>query len=842
MRKIIIGSILMLFAVAAAYTQTILPFTSGPKVSGGGGSIIPAARLTTWQPGLSFNKMPASGSAGNTIPSNYLTAGYGWPTASWTQCGSTLTPLGGSSDDQPQVQAAINACTANHFVLLNCGVFNLKSNITLVSYIALRGCGPGKGLSTGLSAIPTPPTFVTDATATQLFYGNNTTGFGPVIRTGLDGVNPGEMEPLSVDMVQGDYSVTLTTAVSGNVVAGTLIRIDQNTDNDPDVYWGNHCFTGAQFNANIVGGTGSVLNVTSMISGYLNPTNFTINSSGNSYVSGTGVITLSTSMSNAYVQGNNITLASLTGSGANLGSLNGTWQVISNTGSTVVIQGPTGQGTITINGGAINGQSVFIDVVGIGRGAAFIDSQLTGTPGGVGTYQMNNTQTLSGTVYATSGCASRSFFSRQDRSLLQIFEVATVTNAGKTITFTTPARHTYCAGAGSCTTTPGVTAGEAQLTTMGGGSLPSSYGVFVEELMIAEGLGSIGMQNCAYCGVKHVETFYSNGAGIGLEGCFRCEVRDSFMHETPQPVQGGGGYITANSFGMSDTLYINNIIWNGDKVQVGQSTGGGNVYAYNYTADAWEYTFPSLPESGLNEAHNTTSKMALFEQNESHEFSGDSFWGNSIDITVLRNNFTMLRPGGVVVGTQAGIAPLNTWMSGGCPYVDGGVRTGMYIQTSSFRHNFVGNIIGFSGQPLLNQTCATQTAFAYEDITARALGPTVLDWYIGEIQCCSGNINFDPNTYLTQLRQGNWSWQLNRQTWYAGTGIGATGSTNTGSPQTIPNSYLYMQGETQPPFYATSSYCPCTWPWVDPTTGTTHTYPAKARWLNGQAGGSYNAL
>ena len=755
----------LLMLALSADAQTLLPFSSGASPSS---PIIPASRITTWQPGLTFNAIPASGAAGNTIPSNYTGAGYGIPT-NRTQCGTTLSPLGGGADDKPQIQAAVNACTANHYVLLNCGHFILKTPINYQSspgYITLRGCGPGKGLSTGVSPVSGPPTLVADATATILDYGQSTAGFGPVIGVGPDGTNPGEMEPLSVDMVAGSYIATLTTAVSSNVQVGTIVRIDQNTDNDPDVYWGNHCPAGAQ----VLGGiSGTTLTVSSIISG--------------------------TVITNATVGGSHV---------------------------------------------------VYVDVVGIARGGTEVTTQLSGTTGGVGTYQLNNSQTLASSSYLTVGCETRQYFNRQDRSILQMFEVASITNAGKTLTFTTPARHTYCAGSGSCSTTPAVTAGEAQLTTMGSGSTPSLYGFGIEELMVAIGTqggnGNISVDNCMYCWVKHVESYWSNGVSINLSNCFRCEIRDSYAHETPDPVSGGAGYLLAFSWGTSDSLMENNVSWYGDKNVVGQSTGGGNVFGYNYTADAFEYTFPSLPESGLNEAHNTTSKMGLIEGNESHEYSGDTFWGGIIDMTVFRNNFTGLRPGGAVSGTQAGIPPLNTWMSGGCPYVDDGLRSAVQIQTAAYRTNFVGNVVGFSGQPLINQTCSTQSSFAFEDLTMQGTGLVVYDYYIGEVQCCNGSLGWDSTTYVTQLRQGNWSWQTGTQIWYSGTGIGATGSTSTGSPITMPNSYYYVQGESQPPWYASSSYCPCTWPWVNPSNGTVSTYPAKARFLNGQSGGSYNQL
>jgi len=78
----------------------------------------------------------------------------------------------------------------------------------------------------------------------------------------------------------------------------------------------------------------------------------------------------------------------------------------------------------------------------------------------------------------------------------------------------------------------------------------------------------------------------------------------------------------------------------------------------------------------------------------------------------------------------------------------------------------------------------------------------------------------DPNGYQYINRQGNYDFVTNSQIWYAT--YGGDGTTSTGSPQTLPNS-LYLT--SAPAFFGTM-----TWPWVDPSTGTTYTLPAKARY------------
>lgn len=63
--------------------------------------IIPADRLTIFQPGVTYNKIPLSITApSNTVPSDYTQVGYGIPNR--TTIFRTLTPSGGN--DIAQVQ------------------------------------------------------------------------------------------------------------------------------------------------------------------------------------------------------------------------------------------------------------------------------------------------------------------------------------------------------------------------------------------------------------------------------------------------------------------------------------------------------------------------------------------------------------------------------------------------------------------------------------------------------------------------------------------------------------------------------------------------------------------
>src|SRR5215831_2116503 len=153
------------------------------------GQIIPAERMTDWtQPGL--------------------TAPGGVPHR--TTIFRTLSPLGGTQDDDPQIQAAIDACPEGQVIQLTAGVFRINGSdwahsITIdKSNITLRGVGPGVG------AIGNGPTFVPDPTATQLMM-VNLDGSAEVIRINTVGAVLDVSVDLAVEAPLGSNTLTLVS-------------------------------------------------------------------------------------------------------------------------------------------------------------------------------------------------------------------------------------------------------------------------------------------------------------------------------------------------------------------------------------------------------------------------------------------------------------------------------------------------------------------------------------------------------------------------------------------------------------------------------------------------------
>lgn len=162
--------------------------------------------------------------AASRVPSNSQTlpdsawaaAGVtgGIPSASWTQCGSTIT----AGASVATIQAAINACTANHYVLLGAGAFpGLSTNLAFSAKtnVALRGQGANS-------------TFLTFSNA------GSCTGTGCLIFAGSADVHywgsggQSNSATWSAGYARGTTTITLSTAA--NLLVGAPLELDQLAD------------------------------------------------------------------------------------------------------------------------------------------------------------------------------------------------------------------------------------------------------------------------------------------------------------------------------------------------------------------------------------------------------------------------------------------------------------------------------------------------------------------------------------------------------------------------------------------------------------------------------------
>jgi hypothetical protein len=370
-----------------------------------------------------------------------------------------------------------------------------------------------------------------------------------------------------------------------------------------------------------------------------------------------------------------------------------------------------------------------------------------------------------------AGAPGRGWFTRYDRPVGQVLEVAAV--RGQTVSFTTPLHIGFD------------TAHAAQLTRY---TVP--YGARyagVEDLHVYGGQDdNITLRFAMYSWVRNVESEWSSGDSVALDTCFRCVLRDSYLHDTPSPYPGGAGYLLSLARYTADSLVENNIVVRGNKVMVMRASGGGNVVAYNYFDDGYIGNNTGWMETGLNASHLACPHSELFEGNLTFNIDGDDTWGGAVTNTFFRNHATGKRRS----------------------FPDLASRRAIGLMYGHYDYSFVGNVLGAAGQDP-----APQDGFAYEDlwpweddpVGLWRLGYTPLDW----------EARPDPRVVSTAFRHGNFDYATGAVQWAEGW-----------SRELPPSLYL----KARPAFFGTLP-----WPWVDPASpARVHRLPAKARFDAGR--------
>ena len=295
--------------------------------------------------------------------------------------------------------------------------------------------------------------------------------------------------------------------------------------------------------------------------------------------------------------------------------------------------------------------------------------------------------------------------------------------------------------------------------------------------------GSIAFSYMAYAWAKNVEADGSrsdaahpgkDGANIGLGRCYRCEVRDSYVHDSRDENPGGQAYGIVIGAGTSASLVENNISINNNKPIVSISSGGGNVIAYNYVDRAHIWNAPGWQENGIDDCHGAFTHHDLVEGNWTPNLGADTTHGNSAWHTHFRNYASGRNSGETITGNIRAVG------------VDG------WTHDSAF----VGNVL--KGGTVYQTTPSSRNGTPIYQLGNNAQG-------IGG--------NWDNGFAAAHVyRDGNWDSVNGRVVWASGA-------------RTLPPS-LYRT--SKPAFFGAGA-----WPWVDPLTGTVGTLPAKARYDRG---------
>jgi hypothetical protein len=380
-----------------------------------------------------------------------------------------------------------------------------------------------------------------------------------------------------------------------------------------------------------------------------------------------------------------------------------------------------------------------------------------------------------------SGSDAACWFSRQDRPQNEIKQIATV--SGNTITFTSPVNKAYR------------TSHHAELTTYTGSNAPVEHAGLEDVTVVGGGDGAVRFESTTYSWAKNIEVTEWYDEGVAIENSFRDELRDSYIHDAAWAEPGGAGYAISLAEGSSEALIENNIVRVTNKVMVARSSGAGSVVGYNYMDDGYIATDEGWIEIGLNASHMVGSHMVLFEGNQSFNIDSDDTHGNSTYIVYFRNYVTTVRSTFQSDYTADTINDVSN-----IPGNPNGPKRAAGAMTYSYSMTYLGNVLG---QPGL-----TTAANGYTDnmLNSTTWGPSI--WMLGWNDVSP--YTEDPNVAATAIRDGNWDSFLSQQTWL------------TSSSAPLPNS-LYLS--CKPAFMGSN-----TWPWVDPTTGTTYTLPAKVRY------------
>jgi len=383
-----------------------------------------------------------------------------------------------------------------------------------------------------------------------------------------------------------------------------------------------------------------------------------------------------------------------------------------------------------------------------------------------------------------SGPAPGNFFHRQARPWCEIKEIANI--SGLTITFTSPVMYAY-----HVAQSPQMTFADLS----DGIPVPLTQNAGVESLMVEQGdEGNISFRFAAYCWVKNVEARIYNGHDVNFIGCFRCEMRETYMHDACFPQPGGGAYNIGLEAGSSEILIEDCISVLADKTIISFSSGAGSVVAYNYMDQQYiDYTGDPgggncWVETGINSSHSAGSHHVLFEGNQGPNGDSDNNHGGSGHAFHFRNYYTIFRR--PFLNLRNGVTYDDTSQTNG-PY------RAAATQSYNLNMTYIGNVLGTQGQ-------MGGHGFVYDDALGRDPSVWLLGWDNNETPTRTS----EPLARASTIRDGNWDWLQSVQSWHT-----------TPGKFPIPNS-IYLTNT--PAFFGAN-----TWPWVDPATGATYTLPAQ---------------
>lgn len=755
--------------------------------------------------------------AANNVATNWQNAGLtsvgGIPTRS-TQCGSTVNPIGGSSDDYTHIQTAINACTAGDYVQLGSGTFNVyiaDLPVVISTGISLRGTGncsgnssaypsgvcssqivvydglqpyqpsgPQCGTSIGTeSSCPNggPPVILVAAPNSS--YVNYNFSWAQCSKPGSNtGVGCGAT-PLTSDASQGDTTIHVSSTANFSVgqwalideASGATWQVDPDTANTGFGHvWGNSDWAAASS-----GSTAKAVGRILFSKGETLP-----GTGGFNWDFGSGSYPYQTSSVGCYPYGycDRMTSELHRVSAVNSGA------------STITFDDPltigyrVGDGT-TFTGSVTNTSTA----LSVSSGTAYI-GQIVG----------GNACIPLGTYLASGSGASWT-----------MSQAATCNASSVTLTSGDHQAQVY----GPLYPNSSGTGGTVSFLTNAG----------VENLSILRGPnGILTFELCAYCWAKNVEAgeFYNGGIDVRMSA--RVELNTVWVHHCWDSVNSGGEYPIAVDAASTEILLTNWITNLAGKGMVARGAGAGSVVSYGYQDDTMYDKYSGIGsyfvDMGVNGSHYTGTHHMLFEGNWGDNLDSDTTHGASTYQTYFRNQGTGIRT--TFTDPSCNLSVNDQTQTGytgtSCTTNTSGPLRAAGPMAYSYQDAFVGNVLGLAG------VTTSGNGWTYQgDWNAKRI------WMIGWWNFGTGgndpNLTGTNGTYI--FRSGNYD--------YVTPGIALWAS---GYSQSLPNS-LYLSSV---PSFFTGANCTYPWPGVTPAAGSplqsptggscgsSDWNPAKARW------------
>jgi hypothetical protein len=262
---------------------------------------------------------------------------------------------------------------------------------------------------------------------------------------------------------------------------------------------------------------------------------------------------------------------------------------------------------------------------------------------------------------------------------------------------------------------------------------------------------------------------------VSMTGTYRVVVRDGNFHHSANYGFGADCYGIVLRCGAADGLIENNIARYMNKPIMLNTTGGGNVIAYNYADNSW--ATPAAWQEVNIDTHCSFPHMELMEGNQAPHMGATITHGNAGYLTYFRNYASSQFASPAVFGSTA---------------EQTGNVTALQFDGGDIGMNVVGNVLGTAG-----------LSTAYE---AYGSGPRSI------FELGSGGAGANDVAVTSLLRHGNYDHVTKSTKW-------STSITT----QTLPPS-LYRA--TKPGWWPAAT----PWPWAGPDmTPMVGVLPAKAR-------------